>query len=194
MRAYTRYSLVMALMFLDTETTGLDKDENRIIQLYAYVPKYKAAFEVVMNPGDSVIQDEALAINGRTREGLMAEPITQREGLIKFIKFIRQHYNGRVNLCAHNAPFDNGFVQAWFAREEKEYREYCHYIWQDTMSVAAFLRQRGVIRPRSLKLTDLLSFFGMTLENAHDAGADVHGLVALYQKMWDMTTPLIGSY
>jgi DNA polymerase III alpha subunit (gram-positive type) len=176
----------MALVFLDTETTGLDPKDNRIIQCYAKIPKLGVSINLEMHPGDGEIEDEALAVNGLTREELLSRDLTQKQGAIQLAQWIYDHLGKRAEVVCHNAPFDKPMVEHWFKREGLNFAKTFYWQWQCTYILAMFFRSMKIIKPKSLKLIDLCDYFGIKLENAHEAGADVQGTIELYHVFYKM--------
>lgn len=93
---------------VDTETTGLDSVEDRIIELCAL--KYKDGevidtFETLIDP-EIVIQPHITKINNITNEMVKGKPVIE-EVMPKFLEFI-----GDMPLAAHNAKFDVKFINA----------------------------------------------------------------------------------
>ncbi|MEI5679060.1 MULTISPECIES: DNA polymerase III subunit epsilon [unclassified Mesorhizobium] len=104
----------MREIIFDTETTGLDSREDRIIEiggveLINRFPTGKT-FHVFINPQGRAVHAEALAVHGISNERLANEPAFP-EIAEKFMEFIEG-----AKLVAHNANFDMGFINAEFAR------------------------------------------------------------------------------
>ena len=180
----------MPLIFLDTETTGLDANENRIVQCFAKIPKLGVSINLEMNSEDGVIDEEALKINGLKRDDLLSRDLSQKQGAIQLAQWVFEHTGKRGEVVCHNSEFDRAMVIAWFKRENLSFRKSFQWQWQCTMQIAMFLRSRKVIRPKSLKLKDLCAYFGIKLVNAHEAGADVQGTIELYRVFHEMAEKL----
>ncbi|NGN43801.1 DNA polymerase III subunit epsilon [Mesorhizobium sp. CGMCC 1.15528] len=104
----------MREIIFDTETTGLDSREDRIIEiggveLINRFPTGKT-FHVFINPQGRAVHAEALAVHGISNERLANEPAFP-DIAEKFMEFIEG-----AKLVAHNANFDMGFINAEFAR------------------------------------------------------------------------------
>jgi DNA polymerase-3 subunit epsilon len=104
----------MREIIFDTETTGLDSREDRIIEIGGVelanrFPTGKT-FHVFINPQGRAVHPDALAIHGISNERLANEQ-TFPEIAEKFMEFI-----DGAKLIAHNANFDMGFINAEFAR------------------------------------------------------------------------------
>jgi len=100
----------MREIIFDTETTGLDKNEDRIIEIGCVELDNRfptgRTFHVYVNPQGRQIHPDALAVHGISSEQLADKP-TFPEIVEDFLNFT----NG-ARLVAHNAMFDLGFINA----------------------------------------------------------------------------------
>jgi DNA polymerase III epsilon subunit len=104
----------MREIIFDTETTGLDAREDRIIELGCIELDNRfptgRTFHHYINPQGRAINPEAQAVHGIGAEQLVGKP-TFGDLAEKFLAFI-----DGAKLVAHNAGFDMGFINAEFAR------------------------------------------------------------------------------
>lgn len=104
----------MREIIFDTETTGLDLRDDRIIELggVEMVNRFPTGrtFHFFINPQGRQIHADAQAVHGITAEDLADKPVF---GAIadEFVQLI-----DGAKLVAHNANFDIGFINAEFAR------------------------------------------------------------------------------
>jgi DNA polymerase-3 subunit epsilon len=105
---------MMREIVFDTETTGLDWRDDRIIELggVELVNRFPTgrSFHKYINPQGREINAEAQAIHGISSADLADKP-SFAEIAEEFIAFI-----DGANLVAHNAGFDIAFINAEFAR------------------------------------------------------------------------------
>lgn len=100
------------LVIFDFETTGLDSNSDRIIEiggLRVENEKRISEFQCLVKP-DVPLPEEASKITGITEDMLKDQP-SIRDTLPDFLKFI----NGAI-LVAHNADFDMAFLRNESAR------------------------------------------------------------------------------
>ena len=104
----------MREIVFDTETTGLDSSEDRVIELGGveiedYVPTGKT-FHRYINAGGRPVHPDAERIHGITDQFLADKP--------RFEQVVEEWlaFAGDARLVAHNAPFDIGFMNAEFRR------------------------------------------------------------------------------
>lgn len=101
-------------IIFDTETTGLDSREDRIIEiggveLVDHFPTGRT-IHLYINPDGRKVHPDALAVHGITDESLADKP--------KFAAVVDEilEFFGDGQWIAHNATFDMGFVNAELAR------------------------------------------------------------------------------
>ncbi|MFC5384567.1 DNA polymerase III subunit epsilon [Aquamicrobium segne] len=104
----------MREIIFDTETTGLDSREDRIIEIggIELVNRFPTgrSFHCYINPQGHPIHPEAQAVHGISAEDLADKP--DFPGIAEeFMAFIEG-----AKLVAHNASFDINFINAEFAR------------------------------------------------------------------------------
>jgi DNA polymerase III subunit epsilon len=105
---------MMREIIFDTETTGLDNRQDRVIEIGGveldnHFPTGRT-FHVYINPADRKVHPDALAVHGISDEFLKDKPVFADivEDLVAFF--------GDARWVAHNATFDMGFINAEFAR------------------------------------------------------------------------------
>lgn len=104
----------MREIIFDTETTGLDNREDRIIEIGGieldnHFPTGRT-FHVYTSPGARKVHPDALAVHGISDEFLKDKP-----GFAEIAGDVIDFFAG-ARWVAHNATFDMGFINAEFAR------------------------------------------------------------------------------
>jgi DNA polymerase-3 subunit epsilon len=104
----------MREIIFDTETTGLDSREDRIIEiggieLKDHFPTGRT-IHLFVNPAGRKVHPDALAIHGITDAFLADKPVFSG-----VVDQINEFFDG-ATWIAHNANFDMGFINAEFAR------------------------------------------------------------------------------
>ena len=104
----------MREIVFDTETTGLDSREERIIEIggIELVNRFPTGrvFHKYLNPQGREIHPDAQAVHGINAADLVGKP-TFADIADEFLAFI-----DGANLVAHNAGFDMAFINAELAR------------------------------------------------------------------------------
>jgi DNA polymerase-3 subunit epsilon len=104
----------MREIIFDTETTGLDPRDDRVIEIGGVELDNRfptgRTFHMYINPQGRPVHPDALAVHGISDADLVGKPtFAQIAG--DFVDFI-----DGARLVAHNAGFDMGFINAEFAR------------------------------------------------------------------------------
>lgn len=109
----TEANRVREIIF-DTETTGLDSREDRVIEIggVELVNSFPTGrtFHVYINAQGRPVHPDALAVHGISDADLADKPVFQ-DISASFLAFIEG-----ARLVAHNASFDMGFINAEFGR------------------------------------------------------------------------------
>lgn len=104
----------MREIIFDTETTGLDKNDDRIIEIGCVELENRfptgRTYHVYINPQGKQVHPDALRIHGISNEQLQDKP-TFPEIAEDFLTFTEG-----AKLVAHNAMFDLGFINAELQR------------------------------------------------------------------------------
>lgn len=176
-----------AFFALDTETTGLDDATDEIISIAIHILDEgfnKHSTKVVYAFPDCEVHPKAAAVNGYTREKWEANgAVSQIVLYTEVYEFVSIH-RGLIPL-GHNVKFDIGFLKALFKKNKGAYGRHFSYHSIDTLGVAIFadLALFGK-KSSAYKLTDLCERFGIKLDNAHDALADIDATVELFRYLY----------
>ena len=154
---------------LDLETTGLNPEEDDIIEIGAARFEDGALVETygtLVNPGRSV-PDRVSAITGIRTEDLIGQPefFQVRQALRTFV--------GDSVIVGHNVEFDLAFL----AR---------HAIGQSNLAIDTY-DLASILLPTAPRynLTSLTSQLGLVLENAHRALDDAAATGMMYWQLWE---------
>jgi len=100
----------MREIIFDTETTGLDAREDRVIEIggVELVNRFPTGrtFQAYINPQGRDVHPDAQAVHGISNEDLVCKP-TFPEIAPDWLAFTED-----ARLIAHNANFDMGFLNA----------------------------------------------------------------------------------
>ncbi|MGB7431209.1 MAG: DNA polymerase III subunit epsilon [Ahrensia sp.] len=133
----------MREIIFDTETTGLNDEEDRIIEIGAVELENRfptgRTFHRFINPGNRRVHPDALAVHGITNEQLVGEKPFSHV-VTEWLAF-----TDGASLVAHNAKFDVGFFNAEFARIGMDPIEPSRII--DTLAIA---KRKHPMGPNSL--------------------------------------------
>ena len=101
-------------IIFDTETTGLESKQDRIIEIggVELINNFPSGrtLHLFINPGDRKVHPDALAVHGITDDFLKDKP-----SFGNVVQEIIEFFDG-ARWIAHNATFDMGFINAEFDR------------------------------------------------------------------------------
>lgn len=167
-----KFNLRKDIVFFDIEATGLNVIRDRIIQiaLIKYKPESELPEELTMliNPGAVLISPEAFAVHGISSEMLANKPVFPQvaQEIMSFI--------GDADLAGYNSDrFDIPMLMEEFSRAGLE----LNLDNRKTIDVQKIFYK---MEPRTLSAAYKL-YCGKTIENAHDALADVRATVEVLQ-------------
>lgn len=172
---------------LDCETGGLDYTKHALIQVAILIPDKDAHINLHIRPfRGAKFSVEASKVNGFTKEDVLNDKTRLNEGeaAIKLERFIKKHFgSNKAKIIAHNSQFDYEFVRAWLDRTKKivKFSDLFEKNWSCTQKLFTELRDEGLINCPSVRLIDLSKYFGISLENAHDALADITATAELHK-------------
>lgn len=166
------------MLVLDTESTGIDVFEDRVIQFAAGVYDAKGNqlefFETFIDPGIE-IPTEASDVHGKTTEWIRehgGDPVTE---FTKILELFRKYW-GKVIFVAYNAAFDTTLLNEEFKRHGLTDR-WGHAMASKAKMYDPFVVDRAKDKYRKGKRTLLAlgKHFGLDFDedDLHDAEADV---------------------
>ncbi len=177
------------VVFLDTETSGLNPLEHEIIELAAVRLSPNLQYErgrvdrkcILTRP--DVAEAKALEVNRYSAaEWRDATPI--RVALVDFAPLVDKE----VILVGHNAHFDWAFLRRAFQREGLAFQSVKYVI--DTVSIVFPLVMRGDLA--KLSLESVCARYRIPNDGAHRAMADVRRLAMAYAALLGMKPPRFG--
>ncbi|MBB6260789.1 DNA polymerase-3 subunit epsilon [Paenochrobactrum gallinarii] len=169
----------MREIVFDTETTGLARLEDRVIEIggVEMVNRFLTGrtFHVYINPQGKEVHPDALAVHGISNEQLLDKPVFA-DIVDDFLEF----FDG-AKLVAHNAMFDLGFINAELDRLGREPIGTDRIV--DTLALA---RRRNPMGPNTLDA--LCRRYG--IDNSHRT---LHGALLDSEILAEVYIELIGG-
>ena len=164
------------IVVFDTETTGLNTENDDIIQIAAIKianGKIKDTFEVYINTDKDIAESER--VHNITKVKLNADGVSHEKGLSNFIQFIGKN----AVLVAHNIAYDKGILSHNLKRYCYENLSAHCQKYFDSITIAKLIYPNFA----SYKLKDLLEYLNVEGVNSHNALDDVRATVSLIEKM-----------
>lgn len=174
---------MIKLLWLDTETTGLNVERCDIVQIAGIViidGEEKERFNFHCQPMNyETIEQEAMEKTGMTVEKLKTFPTSQetyKQFKALLTKYIDPYNkNDKFYIAGHCVKFDLEFIKSFF---EKMGDKYCMSFFRhnvvDLMSFCTILLTAGLINPPNLTLGGIATYLGFPDDpNLHDASVDI---------------------
>jgi len=181
------------MLWLDTETTGLDPNKNGVIQIAALYEEaqipYYANIPFVFNE----LYKEALRINGHKKKKIKKYPKSS-DTFNHFIDFLDSRINkfnkaDKMTIMGYNVKFDLEMLHGWAKREGYEYLgSYLDWRVVDVLVIARneWLMGRMPVEPEDFKLDSICKVYGIKPPD-HDALVDIKATRKLYFKMMEIS-------
>lgn len=159
------------LAVFDLETTGIDVETSRIVTANVSVLDADGAVQTrsdwLLDPGVE-IPSGATAVHGITTERAQADGMPADEGVAQIISRLRTYLDHGVPVVAYNAPYDFTILNREATRHGITALSNLSPIIDPLVIDKALDRFRK--GKRTLEAT--AAFYGVPLDDAHDAGAD----------------------
>jgi len=184
------------LLFIDTETGGLDPSTHSLLTVAIGVVKEGNLLELrewSIKHGTYNVTAGAMAVNKINLQEHDAASTDKEAVALEILEFISKYCSKESKgvLVGQNTVFDKNFLEAFFAGLKNrnaiwDYRKIVSHRYIDLMSITAFLNDADVLNTPGLKLDDLISELGLKAESRHTAIDDVRVTYEAYCKMLDL--------
>lgn len=172
-------------LFIDTETTGLNPKYHSVIQIAAIldIDEYIIdTFNVKVRPvnGGGISQESLEFLNIKESDFLNPEYLDDDVAYQQLLDFMLKHYldKDQFTIIGHNIRFDIDVLNTLFLRNQDDLHTFPFAIF-DTLQYA----RENMPECDKYNLGFLCEHFGLKLENAHDAMADITANRELFYKM-----------
>ncbi|MEI6790649.1 MAG: 3'-5' exonuclease [Myxococcaceae bacterium] len=152
----------LPFLVIDTETTGLDANQNRVIEIawVLFEGRKEVASEARFCAIPELVPEEITGITGISNSMLEGQPV-----FAEHIDAFLAAASRAAFVVAYNANFDRLFIEAEFARVGKTMPV---FTWVDP---CVYIREFDRYQ-KGKKLSDAASRWGVSLQGAHRALAD----------------------
>lgn len=161
---------------VDVETTGLNPDQHRVIQVAALRMNFRGE---VLDTFQSIVRPECPAEYEHGAEhihGISQEDVSHGMPLRDALHKLGESLSDSV-LVGHNAKFDIGFLRAESQRIGYELPIRAHI---DTLKLS---RALDIDNKHSHRLSDVCERYEIAINKAHDAAEDAGATASLLMKM-----------
>jgi DNA polymerase III epsilon subunit-like protein len=174
-------------IFVDLETGGLYADKHAVLQVAAIITDFdfniKGNFMSYVQPHPTLkITDEALQINQLRREDLQNAPDEKSVALA--LRHFARLVSGAPRFAGYNCPFDLEFLTFVWKRHDLLPVPY-QVPWLDICSLARLRLESSATLP-NFKLASVANYFGLNIQGAHDAVADLIMTIEIAKRLKSM--------
>lgn len=182
------------LATLDTETTGVDPEQDRVVT--AVLDVYDAegtqleSLSLLLDPGVE-IPDEAAAVHGITTDKARADGVDPVTGLSMLSVAIQDVWERGIPLVVYNAPFDLTLLDREFRRHLKAPLVLAGPVIDPLVidkQVDRFVRGTG-----QRQLGPTCARYGVQITDWHTAQADAYAAQAVARRMGEKHAALMPS-
>lgn len=188
--------MTQPMLFIDTETGGLDPSRNSLLSLGLVVggPGADGAAEVV-NSLEILIRHEPYVVSAGGMKVNRIDLVQHHESALEpamavtvLDVFLDQHFPHRckaITLAGHNIAFDAAFLRTFLEGQGRAFEPRFNHRTVDTHALAAGLRDAGRLPLDNLGSTALFEHFGIKVpdEKRHTALGDALATFELYWKL-----------
>lgn len=167
----------LPLASLDFETTGVDPHTDRVIS-YGLLGDRGGELVGLINPGIPIPASSA-AVHGFT-DAQVANAQSAAVGITAVVDWVQGVIDRRAGLVVFNAAYDLTMLRAEAVRHGVAQPD-----WDRLLVVDPYVIDWGIERGRlgTRKLTNVCDYYGVSIDNAHDATCDARAARAVAIEM-----------
>jgi DNA polymerase III epsilon subunit-like protein len=176
------------ILFIDTETGGIDPASNSLLSLALVVwkeNKAQAALEILINDGLLNVTEKALAINGIDLAEHQKKALSPERAIRQLDTFLDTHFakGEKITLAGHNINFDINFLSAFLTHNGYDFQQRFSHRSIDTATILFYLYLTGKLKRKLTASQDALDYFGIPVQGRHTALGDALATAELFSKL-----------
>ena len=178
------------LLFIDTETGGLDFRKNSLLTIGFVVwdKEYGILYkkEVCQKLDKYIIEKSALEINHFDINKINKDDILSAHEIEKVIISIKNEFfsdKKLIPLAGHNVNFDTNFIREMFEQNNLDYDKLFLHRIVDTYSIVRFLIDVGKLPEGIDNSSGAFDYFNIKVNGRHTALGDAIATAELYEKL-----------
>src|SRR5882757_3710344 len=165
------------ILFIDTETGGIDPASHSLLSLALVVWKEmdaRASIEILVNDGVLNVTEKALEINGINLGEHKKKAVSPVLALQQLDQFLDIHFSRdeKIILGGHNINFDVNFLNVFLTRNGYNFQQRFSHRFVDTSSILFYLYLTGKIKRKLTASQDAFDYFGIPVPGRHTALGD----------------------
>lgn len=175
----------MKILFLDTETGGLNEFKHSLLTIGMVIledGQITDKKEILICEEQYEYEEEGMRINGIDLDELRKKGISEIEAIQEINQFCTKHFDTeRVILAGHNIKFDISFLKQLYFKNHVEFDTRFHHKTIDTVSIIKFLKLQGKLETESFDT--LLETYHININRRHTALDDAQATAMLFQQL-----------
>jgi len=181
------------LLFIDTETGGLDAYRCSLLSIGAVVWEdglLVASMEIFVTEPEIQVDPESQSIHGIDLDWLRAHGLSPIEAVARIEAFIADHFDSptgpiAVPIAGHNVAFDVSFLRRLYRLTQRDYDRVFSHRTLDTAGIVRFLNIAGILQIEGAGSTAAFEHFGIRFEDRrrHSALGDAQATALLFTKL-----------
>ena len=176
------------ILFIDTETGGIDPASHSLLSLALVVWKeleVRASIEILVNDGVLNVTEKALEINGINLGEHKKKAVSPVLALQQLDQFLDIHFSRdeKIILGGHNINFDVNFLNVFLTRNGYNFQQRFSHRFVDTSSILFYLYLTGKIKRKLTASQDAFDYFGIPVPGRHTALGDALATAQLFSKL-----------
>lgn len=180
----------MRILFLDTETGGLDEERHSLLTIGLVVWEDNtiiARKELWISKDNYQYDEEAMKINHINLDELREYGISELEAIHSINNFCNEYFNQHpVILAGHNIKFDIAFLKKLYLKYQIPFENYFSHKTIDTVSILKFLCIQGKIPKELESMNKMLEYYGIKVKKRHTALGDAELTAKLFTKLLEL--------
>lgn len=166
----------MKILFLDTETGGLNFEKHSLLTIGACVWENGDIIdeiELLISELNYCVNKSSMLINQIDLQELQKKGISEKQALQELEMFCEKHFGEeRIILGGHNISFDIDFLRVYYKKFKLNFEKRYSHKKIDTVTILYFLYLNGIIQEQYLSLDKFIKKYNIESNERHTALAD----------------------
>lgn len=173
------------IVFIDTETGGLNPAENSLLSLALVVwQEYRIldTREILINDGVLNVTESALKINGIDVTEHRVHALPPAQAIQELDLFLNLHFSPdeKITLGGHNINFDVNFLKHFLVSHNYNYSKRFSHRYVDTATILYYLYLTRKIKKKAISSQEAFDLFAIPVDARHTALGDAVATATLF--------------
>ena len=177
------------LLFLDTETGGVDCNKHSLLSIGLAVwesnGKIVDSTEIIIEHASYVVTSTAQSINKFDQEIHKKSAVSPSKAISVLLNFCELYFDDGllIPLAGHNTQFDVGFLKVFLKTNNRSYNKLFSHRIIDTYTLLRSLYYSKKISEDISSSAEAFAYFGIKVDGRHTAKGDAIATAELYSKL-----------